>query len=130
MINLKEISEILITKGKVRGNPVAVSLFRDSIPPEYEPINGEPCTLIRLAMDDKKKSYFDDLQIYQQKWYGHPEVKKQLGFMYRMIGVFIEDNKWKRLLRHPILSIAMILLRTMVGFEYLISKIVLRKVTS
>ncbi len=78
----------------------------------------------------KKKSYFDDLQIYQQKWNGHPEVNKQLGFMYRMIGVFIENNKWKRLLRQPILSMAMIVLRTMVGFEYLISKIVLRKVTS
>lgn len=59
MLNLKEISEILITKGKIRGKPVAISLFRDTIPPEYEPMNGEPCTVVRLAMDEGEKTYFD-----------------------------------------------------------------------
>ena len=77
----------------------------------------------------KKKSYFDDLQIYQKKWIGHPEVKKQIGFWYRMVEVFIEKDKWKRLLRHPILSIAMLLLRTMVGFEFLASKISIDKLS-
>jgi len=71
----------------------------------------------------KKRSYFDDLQIYQKKWVGHPEVKKQMGMWYRMVWVFIENNKWRRLFRHPILSVAMLLLRTMVGFEFLLSKI-------
>lgn len=59
MIDLKYISEILITKGKVRGKPVAMSLFRDRIPAGYEPIDGEPCTVVRLAMDEGKKVYFD-----------------------------------------------------------------------
>jgi uncharacterized protein (DUF169 family) len=56
---LKTISELLIKKGKVRGNPVAISLFRDNVPEGYEPIDGEPCTLIRNAMDEGKKAYFD-----------------------------------------------------------------------
>ena len=59
MIDLKHISGILISKGKVRGKPVAISLFRDSIPAGYEPIDSEPCTLVRLAMDEGKKVYFD-----------------------------------------------------------------------
>ena len=59
MIDLKYISKILISKGKVRGKPVAISLFRDSIPAGYEPIDSEPCTLVRLAMDEGKKVYFD-----------------------------------------------------------------------
>lgn len=59
MTELKTISELLIKKGKVRGNPVAISLFRDNVPEGYEPIDGEPCTLIRNAMDEGKKAYFD-----------------------------------------------------------------------
>ena len=59
MADFKSISDILISKAKVRGKPVAISLFRDSIPDEYEPIESEPCTLIRHAMDEGKKVYFD-----------------------------------------------------------------------
>lgn len=59
MIDLKYISEILISKGKVRGKPVAISLFRDRIPEGYEPSDSEPCTLVRRAMDEGKKVYFD-----------------------------------------------------------------------
>jgi len=59
MTDLKMISEILVKKGKIRGKPVAISLFRDSIPDGYEPIESEPCTLVRYAMDEGKKVYFD-----------------------------------------------------------------------
>ena len=59
MTDLKYISDILVTKGKVRGKPVAISLFRKSIPEGYEPIDGEPCTLVGRAMDEGKKVYFD-----------------------------------------------------------------------
>ena len=59
MPDLKYISEILVSKGKVRGKPVAISLFRESIPEGYEPIDGEPCTLVGLAMDEGRKVYFD-----------------------------------------------------------------------
>ena len=59
MTDLKKISEILVTKGKIRGKPVAISLFRDKIPDGYEPIESEPCTIIRYAMEEGKKVYFD-----------------------------------------------------------------------
>ena len=59
MTDLKSISDILITEGKVRGKPVAISLFRDSIPSSYEPFKGEPCSIVHAAMDEGKKVYFD-----------------------------------------------------------------------
>jgi uncharacterized protein (DUF169 family) len=59
MMDLKTVSEILVNKGKVRGKPVAISLFKDSIPQGYEPIESEPCSIIHYAMDEGKKVYFD-----------------------------------------------------------------------
>jgi uncharacterized protein (DUF169 family) len=59
MTDFKSITDILVSKAKVRGKPVAISLFCDSIPDEYEPIESEPCTLIRHAMDEGKNVYFD-----------------------------------------------------------------------
>ncbi|MFC1669865.1 DUF169 domain-containing protein [Spirochaetota bacterium] len=59
MIDLKELSELLIRRGKVRGNPVGISLFRDEIPDDYEPIQETPCAIVRFAMDEGKKVYFD-----------------------------------------------------------------------
>lgn len=59
MTDFKAIAEILIKKGKVRGKPVAVSLFRDSIPEAYQPIQDTPCSIIRYAMDEGGKVYFD-----------------------------------------------------------------------
>ena len=69
----------------------------------------------------KKKSYFTDLQLYIDKWGNDSIVKKQTGFWYRMIWVFLEKDKWKRVARHPILTIAMLILRCLIGFEYIIS---------
>jgi uncharacterized protein (DUF169 family) len=59
MTDFKSITDILVAKAKVRGKPIAISLFRESIPDAYEPIESEPCTLIRHAMDEGKKVYFD-----------------------------------------------------------------------
>ena len=59
MTDYKALTDILITKGKVRGKPVAVSLFRDSIPEGYQPVQDTPCAIIRYAMDEGKKVYFD-----------------------------------------------------------------------
>lgn len=59
MTDLKKIADVLVNKGKVRGKPVAISLFRDGIPEEYEPVQDEPCTIVRYAMDEGKKVYFD-----------------------------------------------------------------------
>lgn len=59
MTDFKMITDVLITKGKVRGKPVAITLFKDSIPEGYEPIQDTPCAIVRYAMDEGKKVYFD-----------------------------------------------------------------------
>jgi uncharacterized protein (DUF169 family) len=59
MVDLKALSDMIVTKSKVRGKPVAVSLFRDVIPAGYEPIQDTPCAIIRYAMDEGKRVYFD-----------------------------------------------------------------------
>ncbi len=59
MTDYKALTDILITKAKVRGKPVAVSLFKDKIPPGYEPIQDTPCSIIHYAMDEGRKVYFD-----------------------------------------------------------------------
>lgn len=59
MKDFRLISDLLKKKGKVRGKPVAISLFRDDIPDGYEPIQDTPCSIIRYAMDEDRKVYFD-----------------------------------------------------------------------
>lgn len=59
MTDLNAISDILINKGKVRGKPVGISLFRDTIPEAYQPIQDTPCSIVRYAMDEGKRIYFD-----------------------------------------------------------------------
>jgi uncharacterized protein (DUF169 family) len=59
MIDLKELCTVITTKAKVRGKPVAISLFREAIPAGYEPIQDTPCAVVRYAMDEGKKVYFD-----------------------------------------------------------------------
>jgi len=58
-VNYAEISELLIKKGKVRGKPVAISLFKESVPPGYEPVDDTPCAIVRYAMDEGRSVYFD-----------------------------------------------------------------------
>ncbi len=59
MVDLKTLSDMIVNKAKVRGKPVAISLFRDQVPAGYEPIQDTPCAIIRYAMDEGKKVYFD-----------------------------------------------------------------------
>jgi uncharacterized protein (DUF169 family) len=59
MTDLKHITDLLIKHGKVRGKPVGISLFRDRIPAEYEPIQDTPCAIVHCAMDDGRRVYFD-----------------------------------------------------------------------
>lgn len=69
---------------------------------------------------NKKSYYSKSFDRYVAKWGKDDEdVKKQLGFYYRFIGVFTEKGKWKKLLRHPILTAGMYYLRFRVGLRYL-----------
>jgi glycosyltransferase involved in cell wall biosynthesis len=71
----------------------------------------------------KKKSYYArTFDAYRQKWHNDVIVRKQLGIYYRFIGVFIENGKWKRLIRHPLLGFGMYFLRFLVGCSYICAK--------
>ncbi|MBU4338206.1 hypothetical protein KKD57_01465, partial [Patescibacteria group bacterium] len=53
----------------------------------------------------KKGYYAKSFGAYINKWgKNDSEIKKQLGFYYRFIGVFIENGKWKKLIANPILT--------------------------
>jgi glycosyltransferase involved in cell wall biosynthesis len=70
----------------------------------------------------KKIYYANSFEKYIAKWgKTDPQVRKQLGARYRYITVFLENGKWKKILRHPILTILMYAWRVYFGFTYLIS---------
>lgn len=69
----------------------------------------------------RRKGYYSkSLDGYVEKWgKDDPIIKKQLGAWYRLFGVFIENEKRKKIVRHPLLTLGMYLLRVMVGVQYL-----------
>jgi glycosyltransferase involved in cell wall biosynthesis len=73
----------------------------------------------------QKKSYYSTTMLdYQRKWgMSDSIVKKQFGIKYRFFGVFVENKKWKRALRHPILLISIFMFRVAVGVNYLFRSI-------
>ena len=73
-------------------------------------------------MLEKKAYYTKSFAAYQEKWKGHPAVRRQFSPWYRFVGVFIENGKWKRLLGHPILAAAMYIERISVGVVYLVNR--------
>ena len=84
-------------------------------------VHNEKSLSFRRLMS-KKAYYSKGVADYQAKWAGHPALRKQFGFFYRYIGVFVEDGKWRRLLRHPILAAVMYFERIAIGFVYLFSR--------
>jgi len=67
----------------------------------------------------KKGYYAKDMKKYADKWGNDSEVRKQLGAGYRLVGVFTEDGKWRRLAKAPHLTAGMLLLRLLVGLKFL-----------
>ena len=82
--------------------------------------NEKQLTLKRML--EKKAYYTKSMAAYQAKWKGHPALKKQFGLYYRFLGVFVENGKWRKLLRHPILAFVMYFERFAVGLTYLINR--------
>ena len=67
----------------------------------------------------KKARYVAASSSYIQKWgKNDPDIKKQFGFWYRYFGVFLENGKWKRLIRHPFSAAGMYFLRIGVGLVF------------
>ena len=68
----------------------------------------------------RKKAYYStSVAAYRSKWSGDWICRRQFGLGYRFFGVFVENGKWRRLLRHPILAAVMYAERIAVGFTYL-----------
>ena len=82
--------------------------------------NEKQLTLKRML--EKKAYYTKSMATYQVKWKDHPALKKQFGLYYRFLGVFIENGKWKKLVRHPILAFVMYFERFAVGLTYLLNR--------
>ena len=71
----------------------------------------------------KKGYYAKDFDKYIKKWgRTDSDIKKQFGVYYRLLGVFVEKGKWKKLLAHPLLAFGMYFLRVLVGIEFLFRK--------
>lgn len=67
----------------------------------------------------KKMYYAEDFERYIEKWGREdPDIRKQFGWYYRFVGVFIENGKWKNLLKKPHLAVLMYILRFYLGFRY------------
>ena len=82
--------------------------------------NERRLTLRRML--EKKAYYTRSFAAYQEKWKGHPAVRRQFSPWYRFVGVFVEDGKWRRLLRHPVLAAVMYFERVAVGVVYLLNR--------
>ena len=82
--------------------------------------NEKQLTLKRML--SKKSYYSKSMAAYQAKWKGHPALKKQFGFGYRYFTVFMENGKWLKVIRHPILFAVMMFERILVGFTYLANR--------
>ena len=68
----------------------------------------------------KKAYYTDSLVRYKDKW-GDTDtiVQKQLGFLYRFLIVFVENKKWKKILRYPHLFLGVYSLKFFIGVTYI-----------
>ena len=71
----------------------------------------------------KKKAYYStSVAAYRAKWGDDEVCRRQFGLRYRFFGVFVENGKWRRLLRHPILAAVMYAERIAVGVTYLVCR--------
>lgn len=72
----------------------------------------------------RKKDYYAGFaNRYVAKWGAdHPALRRQLGLRYRFLGVFTENGKWKRVLRHPVLFTCVLFDRLLVGFAYVFAR--------
>ncbi len=70
----------------------------------------------------KKAYYTKSFAAYKAKWPDHPAVKKQFSASYRMLGVFMEGGKWRKVLAHPILFAGVLFERFCVGLVYLFAR--------
>jgi len=68
----------------------------------------------------KKGKYAQGFDKYITKWgKDDPDIRKQFGFWYRFVGVFIENGKWIRLIKYPHLFFGCCLLFLLKGIIFI-----------
>ena len=73
---------------------------------------------------DKKYYYSVNFNTYIRKWgKNDPDIKKQFGPSYRLFWVFVESNKWKRIVKHPFLALCMLVLRLLASWKYILIRL-------
>ncbi|XOJ84584.1 glycosyltransferase [Methylophilaceae bacterium Uisw_099_01] len=83
--------------------------------------NEEDISLIKLI---KKKNYYaNGMNLFLDKWKNNQYTKKRLGFYYRYFLVFIENKKWKKIFKNPLLFLVMYSIRILIGFIFFINKL-------
>lgn len=71
----------------------------------------------------KKTYYTGSAERYMAKWPADdPDIRRQYGLSYRFFGVFMENGKYRRLLKRPLLAAGMYFLRFLVGATFLARK--------
>jgi glycosyltransferase involved in cell wall biosynthesis len=113
------INRMLITRIKTADN--ADKVVKKLVNLTDEPVIFHNEAEFNLQKYLAKKSYYArSFRAYRQKWgKDDPDIKKQFGLFYRYFGVFVENGKWRRLLRYPFLAAGVFLLRLGVGAVYL-----------
>jgi glycosyltransferase involved in cell wall biosynthesis len=66
----------------------------------------------------KKAYYTKSMKRFAEKW----PNDKCLNIWWRCFGVFVEKGKWKKLLRHPVLSIGILFILLVRGVIYYVNK--------
>jgi len=66
----------------------------------------------------KKSYYSSSMEIYKTKWENDSDIRRQLGFFYRYISVFLENGKWTKIVQNPLRFVGVISLRFLVGLTY------------
>lgn len=101
--------------------PVASRVGADTgspVPDGYVGVLHNESSLTLRTYLEKKTYYGPGLHAYRRKWgKDHPRVRKQLSPWYRLMWVFIEDRRYTRLVRHPLLALGMVALRLLVALR-------------
>lgn len=71
-----------------------------------------------------KVSYYTPcLDRYRARYgYDDSEVRKQFGIGYRFFRVFVEDGKWRKVVRHPLIFSGMFALKIVMGVCYVFAR--------
>jgi glycosyltransferase involved in cell wall biosynthesis len=63
----------------------------------------------------KKRYYAVGFKGYRERWFDHPHQQMQFSPYYRFFKVFVENGKWRLVLRHPIKFSGVVILKLLIG---------------